>query len=366
MKKNSRIFWICQIAGWLSYALTIVFFAYVLERQPSDIFLKRIMMSVVLGILTTSILRFAIIQNNLRPPTPSSKWWRIFLLVLSFSVIYSFISASFIEILRLYEPRGAAKGIKNEFVLSISEIILKWNGGRVAKRFLFGLIFDTPIILVWISIYILWHYIEFTNAEAINKIKLESLIKELELKTIKSQINPHFIFNALNSIRALVDEDPKRARQAITELSNILRSSIQADKIEITSLEKELAIVKDYLALEFIRFADRLKIVYEIEPQSLQNQLPPMMLQTLVENAIKHGLSKQPGDCIIKIISKTENNKHVLKVVNTGILQLAENDGFGLQSTKERLNILYGGEALFEIYQCETNQVTAKLIIPIH
>ncbi len=366
MKKNSRIFWICQIAGWLSYALAIVFFAYVLERQPSDIFLKRIMMSVVLGILTTSILRFAIIQNNLRPPTPSSKWWRIFLLVLSFSVIYSFISASFIEILRLYEPRGAAKGIKNEFVLSISEIILKWNGGRVAKRFLFGLIFDTPIILVWISIYILWHYIEFTNSEAINKIKLESLIKELELKTIKSQINPHFIFNALNSIRALVDEDPKRARQAITELSNILRSSIQADKIEITSLEKELAIVKDYLALEFIRFADRLKIVYEIEAPSLQNQLPPMMLQTLVENAIKHGLGKQPGDCIIKIISKIENNKHVLKVVNTGILQPAENDGFGLQSTKERLNILYGGEALFEIYQCETNQVTAKLIIPIH
>jgi LytS/YehU family sensor histidine kinase len=98
----------------------------------------------------------------------------------------------------------------------------------------------------------------------------------------------------------------------------------------------------------------------------LQNQLPPMMLQTLVENAIKHGLGKQPGDCTIKIVSKFEENKHVLKVMNTGLLQPAENDGFGLQSTKERLNILYQGEAAFELYQCEPNQVTAKLVIPIH
>ncbi len=366
MKNSSRIFWICQVAGWFSYALTIVFFAYVLEKQLSDIFLRRIVVSVFLGILFTSLLRQTLIQNQLRPPTPSSEWWKIFMSVILFSVIYSFISDSLIEILRLYEPRENGKLVKNEFVFSITEIVKNWNSERVGKRFLFGLIFDTPIFLVWISIYILWHYIEFTNSEAINKVKLESLIKELELKTIKSQINPHFIFNALNSIRALVDEDPKRSRQAITELSNILRSSIQADKIEVTSLEKELAIVKDYLALEYIRFADRLKIVYEIEDATLHNQLPPMMLQTLVENAIKHGLGKQPGDCIIKIVSRFEDNKHVLKVINTGILQPSENDGFGLQSTRERLNILYGGEALFEIYQCESKQVTAKLVIPIH
>ena len=187
----------------------------------------------------------------------------------------------------------------------------------------------------------------------------------MELKTIKSQINPHFIFNALNSIRALVDENPERARQAITELSNILRSSIQVDKVEVASLEKELDIVKDYLALEYIRFADRLKVVYEVDQKTLSNQIPPMMLQTLVENAIKHGLGKQPGDCTIKIISKLEQDKLVLMVQNTGLLQQKEKDGFGLQSTRERLNILYRGQALFEIFQCEPNQVTAKLVIPI-
>jgi LytS/YehU family sensor histidine kinase len=215
------------------------------------------------------------------------------------------------------------------------------------------------------SVYILWHYIEFTNTEEIKKVRLETMIKELELKTIKSQINPHFIFNALNSIRALVDEDPKRARQAITELSNILRCSIQVDKVEIASLEKELDIVKDYLALEYIRFADRLKVVYEVESKTLSHQIPPMMLQTLVENAIKHGLGKQPGDCTIKIISTVENDKLVLIVQNTGLLQQTEKDGFGLQSTRERLNILYRGQAIFEIFQCAPNEVTAKLVIPI-
>lgn len=367
MKKQHSIYWVCQIGGWVSYALTIFLFAYVLERQISFVFFQRIVMSVLLGVTLTHLLRKTLILNKLRPPTPSSHWWKTFLLVLFFSFSYSLINSSLIEVLRLIEPgRDLSKTESTRFVFSLDAILSNWNGARVLRRLFFGLILDTPIFFVWISIYILWHYIDFANKEEIKKVKLENLIKELELKTIKSQMNPHFIFNALNSIRALVDEDPKRSRQAITELSNILRSSIQIDKVEVTSLEKELAIVKDYLALEYIRFADRLQVVYEIEASTLQNQIPPMMLQTLVENAIKHGLSKQPGDCTIKIVSKFDQNKLVLEVMNTGVLKPSENDGFGLQSTRERLNILYQGEALFELYQCENNQVTAKLAIPIH
>jgi two-component system LytT family sensor kinase len=367
MKKQGSIYWICQIGGWVSYALTILLFAYVLEKQLSWMFLKRIWVSVLLGVVFTHLLRQSLLSSKLRPPTPAKQWWKIGLLVLFFSFSFSLTTSSVIEIFRLFDAgKDQLKLGDNHFVFSLDAILNSWSGARVVKRLLFSLILDTPIFFVWISIYVLWHYIEFTNKEEIKKVKLETLIKELELKTIKSQINPHFIFNALNSIRALVDEDPQRARQAITELSNILRSSIQVDKVEVTSLEKELAIVKDYLALEYIRFADRLQIVYDLDTDTLQNQLPPMMLQTLVENAIKHGLSKQPGNCIIKIVSKYEDEKLVLKVVNTGLLQVSETDGFGLQSTRERLNILYGGQALFEIYQCEHNQVTAKLVIPIH
>jgi len=344
MKKHSSLYWICQIAGWFSYGLTILFFASILDKELNPIFYPRLAINLSIGILITHLLRETMHRFSLRPPMPSNQWWKLVLLLFVFSILNSFSTSYVADILKLYEP------------------------GRnipLSRRFLFSIIFDTPIFLVWMSVYVLWHYIEFTNTEEIKKVRLETMIKELELKTIKSQINPHFIFNALNSIRALVDEDPQRARQAITELSNILRSSIQVDKVEITSLEKELDIVKDYLALEYIRFADRLKVVYEIDSKTLSHQIPPMMLQTLVENAIKHGLSKQPGDCTIKIISNLENDKLVLIVQNTGLLQQAEKDGFGLQSTRERLNILYRGQAIFEIYQCEPNEVTAKLVIPI-
>lgn len=366
MLKNRSYYWICQIGGWLSYALTILFFSYVLQRELNILFIQRILISVSLGIIISHLLRKSIILSKLRPPTPANRWWKMLLLILFFSGLYSLINSSLVELFKLYDFRREAGGEANPpFIFSWNHIFASWNGERVGKRFLFSFFLDTPIFIVWLSIYVLWHYIEFANAEALKQLKLESLIKELELKTIKSQINPHFIFNALNSIRALVDEDPERARKAITELSNILRSSIQVDKIEITSLKKELAIVKDYLALEYIRFADRLKIEYAIDDATVDYAIPPMMLQTLVENAIKHGLSKQPGDCLIKIIARMEGGKLVLMVENTGILQARENDGFGLQSTRDRLNILYRGEAEFDIYQCQPQQVTAKLIIPI-
>lgn len=366
MLKNRSYYWICQIGGWLSYALTILFFSYVLQRDLNTIFQQRIIIAVSLGILVSHLLRKSIIQFKLRPPTPANQWWKMILIILFFSGLYSLVNSSLVEVFKLYDFRRELGGEqKTPFIFSWNHIFASWDGERVGKRFLFSIFLDTPIFLVWISIYVLWHYIEFANAEALKKVKLETLIKELELKTIKSQINPHFIFNALNSIRALVDEDPQRARKAITELSNILRSSIQVDKVEITSLKKEIAIVKDYLALEYIRFADRLNVEYQIEDASLEYAIPPMMLQTLVENAIKHGLSKQPGDCLIKIIAKIEGGKLILIVQNTGILQKTENDGFGLQSTRDRLNILYRGEAEFNIYQCTPNQVTAKLIIPI-
>src|SRR6202167_2138410 len=159
---------------------------------------------------------------------------------------------------------------------------------------------------------------------------METLVKELELKTIKSHINPHFIFNALNSIRALIDENPNRARTAITELSNILRSSMQAEKLETVPFEKELNIVKDYLALEHIRFEDRLNVEYDIDEDTLDQPVPPMMLQTLVENAIKHGISRQVDGGKVKIVSVFKNKFHELLIVNTGVLNGNRNvDGFG-------------------------------------
>jgi len=165
-----------------------------------------------------------------------------------------------------------------------------------------------------------WHFVEKNRKDQVDKLTLEKTVKELELKTIKSHINPHFIFNSLNSIRALVDENPERARTAITELSNILRSSMQVEKMETVPLHKELDIVKDYLALEQMRFEERLKIELNIDEDTLNQPVAPMMLQTLVENAIKHGISKHINGGFVKVISIFKKDNHELIVQNSGQL----------------------------------------------
>ena len=170
----------------------------------------------------------------------------------------------------------------------------------------------------------------------------------------------------MNSIRALVDENPERARQAITELSNILRSSMQADKSESVTMERELSIVKDYLALENMRFEDRLKVEYDISDDTLYLPVPPMMLQTLVENAIKHGISKQLHGGVVKIVSEVKDNFHQLSVQNTGYLNgYVNSEGFGLSSTTDRLSLLYGNKAKFEIKQSTPTLVEATVLIPV-
>jgi LytS/YehU family sensor histidine kinase len=225
----------------------------------------------------------------------------------------------------------------------------------------------TIFLFIWNCIYFIYHFIDESTRNQLDKLKLEALVKSLELKTIKSHINPHFIFNALNSIRALIDENPLHARQAVTALSNILRSSMVSESQETISLEKELSIVKDYLALELIRFEDRLTIQYDVSPDLLDFQLPPMMLQTLVENAIKHGIGKslKPGLILIKAF-KTEKKLN-LQILNTGCLQMdAGHEGFGIQSTTNRLKLIFGEEASFDIKQNDERYVQASVTIPLN
>jgi signal transduction histidine kinase len=228
-------------------------------------------------------------------------------------------------------------------------------------------IYQTSVLTaIWFLIYLFWHFFNKNRKDQLDKLKLESTVKELELKTIKSHINPHFIFNSLNSIRALVDENPERARKAITELSNILRSSMQAEKSETVTLEKELDIVKDYLALEQMRFEERLRIRFDIDEDTLGHPVPPMMLQTLVENAIKHGISKlvNGGEVVIK--SDYVDDQLELLVQNTGQIPAVINgEGFGIKSTQDRLNLMYQGKASFEIRNLDNNRVESKISMPV-
>jgi two-component system, LytTR family, sensor kinase len=220
-------------------------------------------------------------------------------------------------------------------------------------------------LTIWTLFYYASHYFERKSDIEVEKIRLESSVKETESKVLRAQMNPHFMFNAMNSIRALILEDPDKAQKAVTQLSNILRSSLLADRRKTINLSEEVKTVEDYLELEKIRYEERLQIRKNIYPDTLNIQVPPMLLQTLVENAIKHGVSKPVKGGFVSIESKIVNKNLVIVISNTGILEKTDSGGFGLENTAHRLELLFGPESKFRIYQASQEVVTAEITIPL-
>jgi two-component system LytT family sensor kinase len=342
LRKISNYWW-CQLGGWGLMALSNLFYQASYKQPIDGPFLLQLLIIMVSGITSTHLLRWFMRKNHWLLMAVEKLIFRLSLSVILTTVLFSLI------VMVLDMVTGLDHNKRNlDFFTRLLGNILN-----------FGI-----YIIPWILFYYFYHYLVKSRRQQLDTLKLEAFVKELELKTIKSHINPHFIFNALNSIRALIDEDPNRARNAVTHLSNILRSSMQAEKSETVPFEKELNIVKDYLALEYIRFEDRLRVEYFIDAETLTQPVPPMMLQTLVENAIKHGIGKRMNGGVVKVTSDFKNDYHRMIVQNSGHLNgHANSDGFGLSGTRNRLYLLFGDRAIFDIAQ-NGELVEAKVLIP--
>ena len=147
--------------------------------------------------------------------------------------------------------------------------------------FLIGALNSAVIVMGWTSVYFIYHVFDRYNRSELERLHLAAVVKDAELRALKSQVNPHFIFNSLNSVRALIDEDPDRARSAVTQLANMLRYSLQSGAKQTVAFEDELTVVNDYLALEQVRHEERLRLQLNIAPDTLRRVVPPMLLQTL-------------------------------------------------------------------------------------
>jgi two-component system LytT family sensor kinase len=345
LRKISAYWW-CQILGWAAYLSINLFFSFTFREEITSAYILRQLVVVITGLTLTHIMRWVIIKWDILSKSFEKQIGYFLLVTISFALMLAFLlNFAYIQFRLLDEQE------------------LKYS---IARRFTAASVNAFFLFMLWNLIYFIYHYATRVRNQQIESLKTESLIRDLQLQTIKSHINPHFIFNALNSIRALIDENPTRARQAITELSNILRSSMLADKLETVSLEKELAIVKDYLALEEIRFEERLKVRFEIDEQTLDQQVPPMMLQTLVENAIKHGIGKQVLGGEICISSSMNQKNHRIMIVNTGQMNGSYNeDGFGISATRQRLQLMFGDKASFTLKNADRNHVEAIVDMPV-
>lgn len=266
------------------------------------------------------------------------------------------------------------KAILSVFVLGLVMYFLRIPISLPLRLFSMEVAFDPQNILglslyyaiiffLWSALYFIYNYFERYN----KSLKLEAHARAIELNNLKSQLNPHFIFNALNSIRALVDENPAKSKLAINQLSSILRNSLVADKRGLTRFKDELKVVKDYLGLEHIRFEERLQTEFIIDPQSKDFLVPPLMIQTLVENGIKHGISRLTEGGLIQIKTSIVNDRLNIQIRNSGQYMNGvkrTTGGMGLENTKQRLKLIYGDAASFRILTENDSFVLTEITIP--
>jgi two-component system sensor histidine kinase AlgZ len=221
----------------------------------------------------------------------------------------------------------------------------------------------TYITYIWVTLYAVLtgkrHHRE-------RETQLRLALREAELRALEAQLNPHFLFNCLNSIRGLVVENPTQAQDMITRLANILRYNLNRDVNHTVPLASEVKVVGDYLALESVRFEDRLHVRFAIGPGADQIPIPSMLLQTLVENALKHGIAPLPAGGELLIRASVERGSMTVEVENTGRLAEPEPDstGVGLDNARERLRILYGDRASIKLRNREDGHVVATVLIP--
>ena len=343
---RTKFYWTIQTSSWGIYLIYIGLRIRHLDIDVSDTLVAGIC-NFILFLSFTHLYRIKVHQFNIE-----RLWWYKFLI---YPIIGNFILVFLVQILngeilhfeKIFSPDYRESPI-NYFVHTLDSF-----------RF----------TMPW---FIFYHGIRFAELAIKNerdKLEAQMQLKIAELENLKSQLNPHFLFNALNSIRSLTLTDPNMARDAITKLSDLLRISLTYKDLQDIPFEEELNLVKDYLSLEKIRFEHRLNYSFDISKGIFKALVPPMSLQLLAENAVKHGIGKEKmGGEVIIFAYKLKGNL-VFGVKNTGNLAKHNQDknkrqGIGLENLKRRLELNYDIKDGFQISELD-RFVTSQVSIPL-
>ncbi|MBI2813608.1 MAG: histidine kinase [Opitutae bacterium] len=358
-RAKERLYVLCQAGGWSFFlVLQLVFIALFRtssltgRSDPMEIYLSMVRV-VAEGLLITHYARVYVTrwgwkELGWRPLIP-----RILLMALTMSVVWTVVGYS----------------------IDFGLLQLKY-GSKYPLWLLMGssLVNGAIMMVGWLCIYFFYNLFERLNRLQVEQLRLAGSVKEAELRALKSQVNPHFLFNSLNSLRALIDEDAPRAREAVTRLANMLRYSLQSGQQETVPLDDEIRIVEDYLALEHIRHEARLRVRWEIAAEARPISVPPMLLQTLVENAVKYGISTRREGGELGITARVDGPALKIRVTNPGDLSAptsasaalaGSSTGVGLRNAAERLQLLFGERARLTVLAEPAGCVTAEVLIPL-
>lgn len=228
-----------------------------------------------------------------------------------------------------------------------------------------------PALAFWLFMFACWTVFygavmaaRHAKRAEIEKLQLQIQVKDAELAALQAQVNPHFFFNSLNSVRALMYQDVPAAAQVIDRLADMMRYNLQMGQVETVTLERELTAVRSYLAVEKVRFEERMSVVEQIDAALHGMAVPALAIQTLVENAVKYGVEMRAQGCEIHISAQREGDHVRIAVANQGVLQnVGHSTQIGLENTSRRLALLFDGKASLRVVQ-DQDWVVASLYLP--
>lgn len=344
LKGKVSLFWILQIAGWSGYALD----RYLSEVRFFPTYFIYLVVAFFLTLLLRPIYRWFYNQS---PPV----------VAVGLMAVFCSIAAAFLWLLI---------GWFIFWLLGIARYPdAPWHV-YVADTFKYTLIHHKPFLfLSWSALYFGIKYWQDVEQQQQRAMAADALAREAELKMLRYQINPHFLFNALNSIQALIREDPARAGRMINELSEFLRYSLVKARVAKVPLKDEIEAVRNYLAIEQIRFEDKLDIKFDINSSAEEFQVPGFLMHPLVENAIKYGMQTSAMPLRVALSAYARNGSLHLEVANTGRwtrsgssakptsnasltnAPSSNGTGIGLENVRQRLEQLYPGRHQFDVFE---------------
>lgn len=338
-----KTYWAIQLIGWTTYAL----FGFAIQVIFAGLNLDY-------AIISISGAAFLMGCTHLLRKLSKHKKWES----LSFGKL----------ILRVVGVTLTIATISQLFVSAVMIWGLEiFKGTEFSFQILGVYVFQTEIILLlWSALYYGALYFRNYKQAEIDKWRLEAIAKDAEITSLKSQINPHFIFNSLNNIRALILEDSEKARDMLTRLSELLQYVLHYSQQNTVTIEREIEVVNDYLSLESIQLEERLQYSFDIAPETRNIKIPPMTIQLLAENGIKHGISRLPQGGSIHIKTQQAGTALHVQVTNSGQLAKAVKDStsVGLKNLQSRLTHSSGPGSTLNLKDIDSETVSALLVIP--
>lgn len=348
-KTSLSLYWKCQIIGWSIASLYWTFIGFSGGQFNIFVGFLQFLSDVFAYILLTHLYRNFAIRNSWQKLSVNQLLIRIIPAIVVMGSAYLLVTMTKVYLFQLL--------LKPE---TTTPFIIFFQSNWL-NMFMAGI----RLMSIWILAYHLYHYAQREINIAKENARLSVLTKDAQLNNLSSQLNPHFLFNSLNNIKALIIENPGSARRAIDLLSDLLRTALYSKESGLTSLKAELDLVGDYLELEKLRLEERLQFCIEADDTLNNILVPRFSIQNLTENAIKHGIDQQKDGGFISIKIRSADLFTSISIQNPGKFEDKKiPKGLGIKNLTERLQLHYKGNAKLTIINQDGGSVLSTIIIP--